>query len=198
MRNMVGVAVAVAVFAGASVAQAQTGTTGRPRGFAMEVELAGSANVASYGDSAGAARWSVAPRLFIGAQLNRFSIGGRLAISMLHVAHDDGPDPTYWMMGFGPAFDIEIWSAGAGAIILAAAVPFRIVAAEDNYAAPGFGVDFGFGGRFFVGRWFAVTVKMGSLLDAMFWDYDDRDDPDRVTVQWTLYGSVAVRFVASR
>ncbi len=195
---------AVITLSSASLAQAQApggGGSSRPRGFALEVELAGMGNLAAFGDGGlggglSVGSWGLVPRLFMGAQLGRFSVGGQASMAVTNVGREGGGDTTYWTMSIGPRFDWELWSSGMGGLILVAALPFRMTARDDDYAAPGFGIDVGIGGRFFLGRWFAMTALIGTALNANFYDDDNNADDDYVIVQWGLYGSLGFRFVA--
>ena len=183
------VAVATAKPAAAELTAHTTGA--RPTGFALEVDLVGSTTV--LGETIGVGGFGMHPRLFLGGQLGRFSIGGVVSMDVLSRAREGRDDLTYWSVSLGPALDYEVWTSGPGAIYIGGALPVQ-VASDDSTTTSGFGFDFRFGGRLWVGRWLAVDVGAGSRLDVLFWG----NDRDEVRVGWSLYGALGLRFVASR
>lgn len=199
MRRLPAIAIALALTASAPAALGEVAGSSRPTGFALELEIAGATN-AYVGELGGLGSWGlggggISPRLFLGAQLGQFSIGGQVGMWVSHFADEDGGDSTTWGISLGPKFDYEVWSSGPGGLYIAGALPIQITGGEGGYQAAGFGLDFGLGGRVFVARWLAASVQAGTRMDVLF---RDRNGPDDVYLTWGFYGSIALRYVASR
>jgi hypothetical protein len=186
-----------------TLAWAEWGGQGRASGFMLETEIGlSSPYVVRTPVQEGyvLAHPFTRPRLLIGGQIGRFAVGAFVAMSVGDVFRDDDPDPdrpAAWAMHFGPSVDFEFWGRGPAGLYLAFAIPVYLGFPDRDESQAGFGLDVGLGGRVFVARQLAVSVKMGSLLSFLWFDHDRGPARDEgAFVGWSLYGAIAVRFVA--
>ncbi len=143
---------------------------------------------------------SLAPRLTLGAQIQRFFVGLQTSIAFFGARGEDDDDysEALWTVRIGPSVDGEVWTSGSVSLFVGGALTALILATEnDDYHARGFSIDVFFGGRVYVVDQFSIGITVGSDVSAIFTEYDIPGDNLKATsVGWTLYGALCFRFVA--
>lgn len=191
------------LFPFSAAAEQVGGSSARPTGFAIDVDLAvSSASPLFFYDDVFYAAAAISPQLSLGAQINRFFVGAQVAISFLGVEADDDDDmdSTLWLVQLGPRVDYEIWTARRASLFIGGGIDLLLYRTQnDDFAANGFNVDFYFGGRVWVVEQLSVGLRLGTGVGALFYHWDRPGDDEEVsTIGWNFYGALEFRFVASR